>query len=341
MRLGFALLFCIGFGGVGCSAFSAPPAAPAPATKEPGPLSSKGSPKIAVPQKPLIESAKEAVPPSRPPTQRRVAITIDDLPVATKGRYSAQERREIVDTFCAVLREHKAPAVGFFNMGHARALKPLVERWKACGVTFGNHTWSHPHLRKVGLSAYLKDLVRGHRAIAPYVAPGEPIFFRYPFLYEGFSPRERDAIREELVRLQSTIAPVTIDTSDWLYATGYHDALNHKDTDAAERYHRSWRWDLEESTQKAEWLSQELFGREPPQILLLHGNLLSARYLDEYLDWLEGRGYRIVSLAEALSDPAYKEVDRSTSPTGDSHWLRLRRSRSLPETSPVLDGDVP
>ena len=83
----------------------------------------------------------------------------------------------------------------------------------------------------------------------------------------------------------------------------------------------------------AEWQARELFGREPPQILLVHANELNARHLESYLDWAAGRGYRFVTLEEAQADPAYSEPDPSLSPTGDSLWLRLRRSRTL-------DGDA-
>ena len=122
---------------------------------------------------------------------------------------------------------------------------------------------------------------------------------------------------------------MTIDTRDWLYARGWLAAKQAGDAAGMARWLQSYHWDLQESTERAEQQAVALFGREPPQILLLHGNALNAAHLGDGLDWLAARGYRFVSLAEALADPAYQEPDRSHSPTGDSWWLRLKRSRSL------------
>jgi peptidoglycan/xylan/chitin deacetylase (PgdA/CDA1 family) len=260
---------------------------------------------------------------------RWVAVTIDDLPVAQSWQLSAQERREVVAGLCAVLSAHQVPATGFFNMSRHAEQPELVEMWRECGVEMGNHTWSHPHIGEVGVDAYLEDLDRGYEAVREVVGGDAVIYFRYPYLNQGFDPAIRAQIRERLDGLGSPVAPVTIDTSDWPYARGYIEALHAGDDELAARYHQAWRWNLEESTEYAEQLGRALFGREPPQILLLHGNLLNARHLGEYLDWLEARGYQFISLTEALADPAYSEEDVSFSPTGDSHWLRLQRSRSM------------
>jgi peptidoglycan/xylan/chitin deacetylase (PgdA/CDA1 family) len=261
---------------------------------------------------------------------RKVVITVDDLPLADFDRYSnAELRTECVTRFVSLLKTRRIPTTGFFNMSVDARDKALLPMWKSAGMQLGNHTWSHPALAKIGLDAYLTDLERGHRAIAALAPSGAAIPFRYPFLNEGFAQEERDRIRAKLTDLKSVVAPVTIDTSDWLYARGYLDAVKAGDSALRDRYRQSWMWNLRESTLVAEFLARELFGREPPQILLIHGNLLNADHLGEYFDWLTARGYAFITLSEALADPAYQESDASTSPTGDSHWLRLMRSRDL------------
>lgn len=264
---------------------------------------------------------------------RQVAVTIDDLPIANPSLYrTAQERRRCVEGLTALLRARRLPATGFFNLSMNERHPSLLGLWQEAGVQLGNHTWSHPRLEEVGLAAYVADLEQGHAALQALLPAGTVIPFRYPFLVEGLTVAERDRIREVLRALKSPIAPVTIDASDWLYARGHQRAVASGDTTRRELQRRSWRWNLEESTLLAEHWSRALFGREPPQILLLHGNCLNADHLGEYLDWLTARGYTFVTLDAALRDPAYAEPDRSTSPTGDSHWLRLWRSRSLGAT---------
>jgi peptidoglycan/xylan/chitin deacetylase (PgdA/CDA1 family) len=257
-------------------------------------------------------------------------VTIDDLPVA--GPLLAADeatKRAVVQKLCALLKQRKVPAVGFVNMAHHQRDSPLLPSWRRCGVELGNHTWSHLRLQKVGLQRFLADLEKGHHALVAFTGKPNGVFFRYPFLFRGFDGRTQRAIVDKLAALGERMAPVTIDTEDWLYSKAYFQAQRRGDPRAAERYHTSWGWNLQEATLDAERLSRALFDREPPQVLLLHANALNADHLDEYFDWLERRGYRFVPLARALADPAYAERDQSWSPTGDSHWLRLRRSRSL------------
>lgn len=262
--------------------------------------------------------------------QRSVAVTIDDLPIAEYGRYRDDaERQRTVRKLTETIARRQIPVTGFFIMSAHEKDPSLMQLWQRAGVRVGNHTWSHPHADKVPVEEYLADLERGHRAVAALAGAPRSIPFRHPYLAEGFLPERRAAIRAKLAQLGSRPAPVTIDTSDWFHARGYLEARQAGDTRRARLYRRAWRWDIEEATLVAELLSWELFGREPPQILLLHGNALNADHLDEALDWLQRRGYRFISLEQALADPAYALEDRSTAPTGDSHWLRLLRTRKL------------
>jgi hypothetical protein len=66
--------------------------------------------------------------------------------------------------------------------------------------------------------------------------------------------------------------------------------------------------------------SMELFGREVPQILLLHANALNADCLPALLAQLKNRGYAFISLEEALKDPAYALPDGYFGRAGIS-WL--------------------
>jgi hypothetical protein len=51
-----------------------------------------------------------------------------------------------------------------------------------------------------------------------------------------------------------------------------------------------------------EHASSRLFGHEISQVILLHDNALNADSLDQLLAMLQSRGYRFVTLGEALQD---------------------------------------
>jgi peptidoglycan-N-acetylglucosamine deacetylase len=269
-------------------------------------------------------------PPQSSPPQRTMAITVDDLPIAMPSVYGSEEERvEVIAELTALIVRRALPVTGFVNMEGDGEHPELMPLWRQSGIELGNHTWSHPHLRKVGLEAYLADLEKGHEAVAALAGEGATIRFRYPYLYQGYDPEDRDAIRTKLEELGSPVVPVSIDTSDWYFARGYSEAKRAGDQALAARYRQNWLWNLQESTEWAEWAGAQLFGQEPPQILLLHANELNAEHLDAYLDWAEARGYRFISVDQALADPAYQEPDPSLTPFGESQWLRLRRSRML------------
>jgi hypothetical protein len=73
----------------------------------------------------------------------------------------------------------------------------------------------------------------------------------------------------------------------------------------------------------AEQLSKQTIGYEPKQILLLHANQLEADHIGELLDVLRKRGYRFVTLGDALGDQAYGLPDTYVGEEGTGwleHW---------------------
>lgn len=274
-------------------------------------------------------SPPATTPPPAQPVVRELLITIDDLPLADFSREkSARARLEIVERLTTTLKKEDVPFVAFLNMEQNAKDKALLPLWQGTRAEFGNHTWSHPHPRKVGTEKYLEDLRRGHEAVAKLTGEREgKMPFRYPYLYEGFPCEQREAIRETLRALDARNVPVTIDGWDWYYSRRRQSALDDGDAERAKLLEGAYMGSLKEATLEAEWYSEELFGRQPPQVLLLHGNTLVADMLPEMLAFFRARGYRFVTLKDVWADPAYAEVDHTATARGFSHWKRLMRSR--------------
>ena len=70
-----------------------------------------------------------------------------------------------------------------------------------------------------------------------------------------------------------------------------------------------------------EGLSRDVFGREIPQVLMLTTSPVVADQFDELASMLKRRGYRFVTLEEALRDEAYTQPDTYTGEWGIS-WLQ-------------------
>src|SRR4029453_18277733 len=142
-----------------------------------------------------------------------LAITVDDLP-AQGALPTGITRVDVIDRLVAVLRQHRVPGVvGFVNGGPVEdvpAYGDILQRWVAAGYRLGNHTFRHTDLDRSGHARFIVDIERNELVIARY-SPAEPRrLFRYPYLREGATPSDRDAVRGVLRERGYLIVPVTV-----------------------------------------------------------------------------------------------------------------------------------
>lgn len=264
----------------------------------------------------------------RPDTTRTVAVTIDDLPVVRGGDDLAR-MQQITGQLLDHLTRHQVPAIGFVNeqqLGVPEALPErvaLLEAWLQRGLDLGNHTYSHPSFYQTPLDTFQADVLRGERVTRGLLREhGSTLrYFRHPYLNTGPDRATRAAFEAFLAERGYTVAPVTIDNDEWIYAFAYDRAEAAGDTALMTRIGADYVRYMEEMFVFYEQLSRDLLGREPAQVLLLHANALNADYLDELLRMIQARGYRFVSLGEALQDPAYTLPDTYVGRSGLS-WLQ-------------------
>lgn len=262
---------------------------------------------------------------------RRMTITIDDLPVAPPGRHTTEQQVEITDGLLAVLAAHQVRAVGFVNESKLEvegAADPrrveLLERWLEAGHELGNHGYDHLDLHRVDPDVWLADVLRGERVIRPLVEArgGKLRWFRHPFLHTGLSAEVQERTAHALEEHGYRIAPVTVDNGEWIYARAYADAWNRGDEAVEEHLGRDYVRYMLEVVDFYEAQSRKILGELVPQVLLIHAYAMNADWLDPLLTALEKRGYRWVTLGEALEHPAYgRPIDGYVGPGGIS-WLQ-------------------
>lgn len=267
------------------------------------------------------------------PPKRTMALTFDDLPLAPRADDLATARR-VTDALLRVLAEHKAPAAGFVNEdklhrpGELDDRVALLERWLDAGAVLGNHTYSHLNLRDAPLAAYQDDVLHGEvitRRLLRQRGLTAPLYFRHPFTNTGPTKEVKDAFEAFLKSRGYVIAPFTVEHADYLFNSVWLDARTKGETDRAGRVRAAYLEHLDTMCGFFEDLARDTFGREIPQILLIHANELNADALDAMLDRLEARGYAFVSLDEALRDPAYATPDEMVVRFGPS-WLHRWRA---------------
>ncbi|MFO7654827.1 MAG: polysaccharide deacetylase family protein [Candidatus Krumholzibacteriia bacterium] len=260
---------------------------------------------------------------------RAVAITFDDLPHARAGAHSLAFAQETTRRLLRTLDSEGIPAVGFVTEGqideaeHPEARTALLEAWLEAGMELGNHTWGHERFRDTPLAEYQDEVLRGERITRRLMTErGMRLrFFRHPYLNTGPDLQTRRAFESFLAAHGYRIAPVTIDNDDYIYALAYDRAIERGDGDLMRRIGEDYVRFMDTTFAFFERLSLELLDREPAQVLLLHASRLNADSMDELAAMMRERGYRFVSLEEALEDPAYALPDRYTGRNGPS-WLK-------------------
>ena len=260
---------------------------------------------------------------------REMAVTFDDLPGVVAPGEGTAELRVLTRKLLRAIGSERIPAVGFVNerkLAPAGSRDPervaLLRDWVSAGLELGNHTYSHLDLHKAPLERFEEDVVAGEEITKGLLEAGNKRlrYFRHPFLHTGRSLETRRSLEEFLAARGYRIAPVTLDTSDWIFARAYALAKQRGDRDDARRVAEAYVPYMLAKIDYFERQSVRLFSREIRQILLVHANALNADYFADLAARLRSRGYAFCSLDRALEDPAYGSADTFTGAGGIS-WL--------------------
>jgi len=260
--------------------------------------------------------------------QRFIAVTIDDLPVvSTRG--DSKTLRKITKNLLAHITKAKVPAIGFVNENKLYANdKPnesqieLLRSWTRANLELGNHTFSHRSLNNIELKDFENDILRGEIITKKLMGTKgkTPRFFRHPYLHTGLNLEVKDGLNKFLFENGYSIAPVTIDNADWIFARAYDNAFDKNDRNLVKRIGAAYVPYLEDKMDYWERQSLTLFNREIKQILLLHANFINSDYFDDIAKMLKKRDYQFITLEEALKDESYKLPDTFNKRAGIS-WL--------------------
>jgi peptidoglycan/xylan/chitin deacetylase (PgdA/CDA1 family) len=259
---------------------------------------------------------------------KEIAVTIDDLPL-NGPRFDLARLQTMTTRLLSGISNDHVPVVGFVNESllyvpnETDARIALLERWADAGVELGNHTFAHVGFKDTPLNEYEDDFVRGEtvtRAILKKRGQ-KPEYFRHPFLQMGPTRELEESFEVFITARGYRIAPVTIDIMDWMFRVAYANARTRNDTALMQKVATEYLKFAGTKFDFCESMAQDLFGRPIKQILLLHANELNADNFSQLLRLMRDRGYRFVTLKEALSDPVYQFPDKYKA-TSDwlGHW---------------------
>ena len=260
---------------------------------------------------------------------REVAITFDDLPNINAAVPLPAKLLADLDHI---------PVIGFVNEDKVDDDGATLAQWLDAGFDLGNHTYSHLDLDTSTAQQFEDDVLRGEAITRPLVeSRGKKLqWFRHPYLDTGKTVEIRDEVDAFLTAHGYRVAPVTIDSSEWIYDVAYERAPWWQRAALRRSYLRYMRRRIE----WAEAKSQLVFGRDIAQILLLHASALNADTFPQLARIFRKRGYRFVSIDEATLDRAYATPEHWTG--GGVGWLeRWGVARGIPAPRFENDPHVP
>src|ERR1700730_7641117 len=281
---------------------------------------------------------------------RQIAITIDDLPAGAAHNMSAAAITQMTTELLGVLKQQNVPAVGFVNerklyykWGEVDERIKALNLWLDAGFELGNHTYGHTSLNKAGLKDFEEAVIEGESVTRILLTQHNMKlrYFRHPYLDTGRDLQTRREAEAFLVARGYRIAPVTLDAWDWNFAGVYDDAKQRGDATLQQEVVSSYLSYHATVFAYYEKFSKDLIGYEPKQILLLHANQLEAEHIGELLDMIRKRGYRFITLEDALGDqpsglPATYVGEEGTGWLDHGAITRGRPPQSIPIFPPAM-----
>lgn len=240
---------------------------------------------------------------------QKLAITMDDLPwngEVPAGVSQTENARKVLEIY---KKRHVPPVYGFIN---AKRLEGSVDgaealRLWAAQEPVGNHTYSHMDLEKNSVETFERDLEEDEPALELLDAKGDWRWLRYPYLHEGDTVEKRRAVRAYLKAHGYKIAQVTLDWEDYLWNFAYGRCAQNKDEKSIAWLKSSYLSTASSFLDLGREQAKLIFGRDVNYVLLTHLGAFSSTILPDMLDLLKQKGFKLVTLQEAESDPIYEQ----------------------------------
>jgi len=249
-----------------------------------------------------------------------IAFTWDDVP-AHGAMPGDTTRVQIAAEILKASAEAGAPAFGFINgvaVNNEPASAPVLKMWREAGQPLGNHTWSHQNLASLTPEQFALEVTRNEPLLETLMGQEDWRWLRYPFLSEGDTPEKRLAVRKDLAERGYKIASVTMGFGDYAFNDAYVRCKARNDEAGIAALEQQFLEAAGAAADHARAMSQTLFGKDIPYVLLVHAGAFDARMAPRLFKLYQDRGFGFTTLPAAQSDPFYKtdmEPGRDPAPT--------------------------
>ena len=292
---------------------------------------------------PLAEAA-------RADSSYQVALTFDDLP--DHGPLPGTLTRvDIANSIIAALQAvHAPPVFGFVNAIHLDtdpSSAAVLARWRDAGDPLANHTFSHMDLNANSVEAFEQDILADEPTLQKYMGNADSRntdsvnadwhWLRFPYLREGDTPEKHRAVMAFLKAHGYKVAEVTLNFDDYAYNEPYARCLAKNDQTGIEWLKQSYLSAADNSLTQGEKLSTLVLGRQIKHTMLLHIGGFETVMFPQLLVLLKQRGFELITLQQAESDPAYA-VDPELAADWNGTFLdQMMHAKHMPDPRPSDD----
>jgi peptidoglycan/xylan/chitin deacetylase (PgdA/CDA1 family) len=234
-----------------------------------------------------------------------VCITFDELP-ASKS-FGDVDKGAVTYLLLEALKKHNVKATGFVVGEYIEEGYDLLGRWLNGGHSLGNLTFSYQDYNELDPENFISEIMSGNVALESMLTDfGQARrYFRYPYLHYGSTIVAKKAAREYLEANNIVVAHVSVTLDDYLYNLTLEKMGKVPDTAKYAALKKDYLSHVIGQLERSERLSREILKRPCRHILELRANRLNAVFLDDILTAIERRGYKFISLEEALKDALY------------------------------------
>ncbi len=239
-----------------------------------------------------------------------IALTFDDCPRKVSALMNGTERAH---KLVAELKKENVQQVAFFCNSPSRSEDGIkrIGFFAQSGHLIANHSANHLDIYTTPIEAFIKGIEDADKELKGF--PNFRKWFRFPYLHEGKSPADVEAVRNHLSKNGYVNGYVTVDTQDW-----YMNELLVKGLDAGKKFHltrlcETYRDMLVDEAIFFDNMSVKALGRSVKHTLLLHETDLNALCIGEVIRGLRGKGWKIIS-----PDRAYEDAIAQTEPSSST-----------------------
>ncbi|MGB8729665.1 MAG: polysaccharide deacetylase family protein [Candidatus Sulfotelmatobacter sp.] len=266
---------------------------------------------------------------------QKLAITFDDLPrngELPPGVTQAETAKNVVEI---LKKRHVPPVYGFINAKKLEGSPDGAEGLKvwAAAEPVGNHTYAHMDLEQNTAEAFEREIEEDEPTLELLESKDTWHWLRYPYLHEGDTVEKRRAVRAYLKAHGYRIAQVSLDWEDYLWNFAYAKCVAKNDTKAMEWLRSSYLSTASAFLDLGREQAKLIYGHEINYVLLMHLGAYSSTILPDALDLLKKKGFKLVTLEEAESDPAYDgdpDVGLHDAGTMLDQWMQVKGIKDPP-----------